>query len=616
MTRLVAMRNMIHNNSDTTPTQKMPAESETGLDIEALSPRQLRTVLVCDVVESVRWMEHDEDNAITRWSQFAAAVRSRIAPEHAGSVVKSTGDGLRLEFESAPQAVAAANAMQKLSAEGNAGFEPERQMHLRVGIHQTQVRRDAHDLYGHGVNLAARISTLAGPGEIIVTPEVRDHLTDSLDGDIEDMGECYLKHLNEPQRVYRVGEVSAKPILNQTAKEDASLQPRIAVLHFDDIHSGAPGLISGLVADGLIDSLSKQSMFKVISKLTSLLWSDKGKSISDIGASLQVAYILSGSIYSVGQKYLVRYELSAVRGETVLLTDRYEANTDEIFLNDGDLFHTISNNLINSISQEEYRKTQIYSMPSLSGYSLLLGGIKTMHQTTKEQFIKSYDLLEHLILRHPKAPIALSWLAKWHVLASVRGLNTNSSENVNKGLSCTSRALDLWPDCSLALAMEGFVYTHLVGDVSMAKKRLDQAIQINPSESLAWLFRSVVNSLTDSNQDSVVDCETAKSLSPYDPLMYFFESLQASAYLSNMQHDKAIFFALRSLRLNKHHSPTLRVLMTAHYELNQIEEARRMLSLLTKEQPGLTMAGYLGEGSNISSTKKRCADAMRALGLS
>ena len=603
-----------NNNNTDTPSAAEPS-SPAAFDIEALSPRQQRVVLVCDVVESVRWMEHDEDNAITRWSQFATAVRSRIAPAHGGEVIKSMGDGLMMQFQAAPGAIAAANAMQKIASEGNQGFPPERQMHLRIGIHQTEARRDAHDLYGHGVNLAARITTLAGPGEIIVTPEVRDHLTDSLDGEIEDMGECYLKHLSEPQRVYKITELSASLITPKSVADEVELSTRIAVLHFDDTHVDASGLISGLVADGLIDVLSRQSHMKVISKLTSSQLSKRNQSVAEIGKILCATYVLSGSIYSSRNKYLVCYELASVKNQAVLLCERYEVTSADLMAVDSAIFHQVAHQIRGAITEEEYRQTQIYPLPSLASYSLLLGGIKSMHQTSKEKFTKSYELLDHLVQRHPKAPIALSWLAKWHVLSAVRGLTIDIKKSTNQSLRCTATALDLWPDCSLALAMEGFIYTHMIGDLDKAKNCLDQAIEINSSESLAWLFRSVVNSMRSDHKQSITDCATAKLLSPYDPLKYFFDSLEASAYLADQQQDKAIESSVRSLKLNRFHSPTLRVLLTAQYEKNRIEDAQKTLALLLQEQPSLSLNSYLGSSNSVSDTKRRCANAMRALGL-
>jgi hypothetical protein len=144
---------------------------------------------------------------------------------------------------------------------------------------------------------------------------------------------------------------------------------------------------------------------------------------------------------------------------------------------------------------------------------------------------------------------------------------------------------------------------------------MDQAILTNPNEPLAWLFKSVLSTMWGSAKDSIFEVEYASSLSPVDPLRYYFELLMAAALLTNNDHERAIVHAKQSLRANRHHSPTLRVLLTAQVEKGLIAEARKTLSNLLAEEPGLTVSSYLSMGSGSSVTRQRCANAMRAVGL-
>ena len=167
--------------------------------------RVVRAILVVDVVESVRLIQEDEGGAIQRWRTYAAEAADRIAPAFGGRLVKSLGDGLMIEFPSAPSAVQAALALQQLSLASNAGLADNRKMRVRIGVHVSPLIADARDIYGHGVNLTARLATLAGPDEIVVSAEVRDQLVPGVDADVEDLGECYLKHVTHPVRAFRVG---------------------------------------------------------------------------------------------------------------------------------------------------------------------------------------------------------------------------------------------------------------------------------------------------------------------------------------------------------------------------------------------------------------------------
>ena len=162
-----------------------------------------KVVLVIDVVESVRLMAADEPGTVARWHNFVQTARHLTIPQHKGRLVKSLGDGLMVEFENSRDATNAAQAFHIAINASNAGLPADRQMHLRAGINDTPVYTSQMDIFGAGVNLAARLATLAGPGETVVSASVRDGLTDGLDANIEDLSECYLKHIDEPVHITR-----------------------------------------------------------------------------------------------------------------------------------------------------------------------------------------------------------------------------------------------------------------------------------------------------------------------------------------------------------------------------------------------------------------------------
>ena len=183
----------------------MPSEtSPSDPDWPALQ-RQRRAIVVVDVVESVRLMQANEADVIDRWRRFVNEVRTQVLPVHGGRLVKSLGDGLLLEFEGVPAAVAASLDIQRRIAPFNAGRLGDAVMGLRIGVHLADVVVDDVDIYGAGVNLAARLATLARSDDVVVSAQVRDDLVQGLDADFEDLGECFPKHIPEPVRAYRVG---------------------------------------------------------------------------------------------------------------------------------------------------------------------------------------------------------------------------------------------------------------------------------------------------------------------------------------------------------------------------------------------------------------------------
>ena len=208
-----------------------------------------------------------------------------------------------------------------------------------------------------------------------------------------------------------------------------------------------------------------------------------------------------------------------------------------------------------------------------------------------------------------------AWLAKWHIMRIIRGLSDSPQRDAQLALDQTRRALDSEPGNALTLAVEGHAHCQLFGDFKTAADRLTEAISSNPNEPMAWLFKSVLSTMWGSAEESVLEVEYASSLSPVDPLRYYFDLILASALLTNNDHARAIQHAKMSLRANRHHSPTLRVLMTAQVELGLTADASMTLGALRQEEPGLTVSSYLAIGSAGSITRQRCAAAMRALGV-
>jgi tetratricopeptide (TPR) repeat protein len=203
----------------------------------------------------------------------------------------------------------------------------------------------------------------------------------------------------------------------------------------------------------------------------------------------------------------------------------------------------------------------------------------------------------------------------WHALNVVKGQSSNMARDTEQAREQTLRALQADPGNPMALAVEGYIHCQLLGNPEQARKCLDAAIEANPSEPMAWLFRSLFSAMWGSGPASVTEAYIARSLSPVDPLKYFFDLLMGNALLADHRQEQAIASLERSLRANKHHAPTLRLLLTAQAELGQIEEGKETLSRLLAQVPGLTVSSYLAMGSTNSPIRQRHAKAMRQLGL-
>lgn len=564
------------------------------IELPAAMPRSTKVLLVMDVVESVRIMEQDQDGFVLRWQQLVEEAEHKVLPLHGGRIVKSLGDGLMLEFASAQGCVKAAFALHQFARKANAGVPPEHQMHLRMGGHLASFVTDQHDIYGTDVNLTSRVSTLAGPGETVVTADMRDQLAPLLDADVEDLGECHLKHVKEPVRAYRVGPPGDAPIVPPGNAVELNLRPTIAVIPFA-MRSNEPGheLLGEALADEVIAALSRTSELHVISRLSTTVFRDRREAIEDIKTHLGATYILSGTCRSVGTHLALFVELIEAKTGHILWADSLKGQVHGLFAADDELIARLIAAISSTVMSKALQRARGQALPTLEGYTLLLGAVGLMHRTAASEFDRARQMLEHLIERSQRHPLPRAYLAHWWVLRASQGWSKDTESDARAALDCTRRALDCDPNHSLALTIDGLVHTNLLRDPVAAYSRYESAITSNPNESLAWLLKGTMHAFKGEGDQAVRDTQRALSLSPLDPLKYYYDSLAASAALSAADYQKAIDLSRRSARANRTHTSTYRVIAIAQVMLGNIEDARRSMNDLLVLEPDFTVTRFL-----------------------
>jgi adenylate cyclase len=578
--------------------------------------RVVRTVLFVDVVESVRLIQQDEEGAVRRWRSFVDHVVHRLLPGHEGRLVKSLGDGLMLEFPRVQSAVGVAFAMQEASARSNEGVPPEQRMLLRIGIHISPLIADDLDLYGHGVNLAARLTTLAGPGEIVVSADVRDQLTPALDADIEDLGECYLKHVQQSVRAFRLGAPGERPVIEPGNVAD-DLRATIAVIPFRPRTLRPSDDVFGeLIADEVISALSHSPEVNVVSRLSTTAFQGRAVRLDDVKAYLRADYVASGSYHVDGDRVTLKAELAETRSMDVVWTQTLKGSVKGLVSGDDPLPGRLVSEACSAMMVRELQRTQGKAPQSLESRTLLLASISLMHRISPLAFQRSQQMLQALIDRTPRLAAPYAWLAKWHVLRVTQGWSEDAQADGRAALENTKRALDRDATSSLAMTVEGQVNTYILKRLDMAEQLYAQALQANPNDSLAWLLKGTLHAFRDEGKDAVRHTRQALKLSPLDPLKYYFDSLAATAALSAGQYPRALQLAERSLRLNRTHASTLRAMIAALWNLGRESEARAMASELLKIDPGFSIRTF-NERSPAAPFKlgKAVATALEGAGI-
>ena len=570
------------------------AEMQVPADLLRLAlPRSVKVVLVLDLVESVRLINVDESGTITRWHDFVQRAQSDVIARYRGRLVKSLGDGMMVEFEQPRDAVNASFALHSLLDGVNSSLVPELRMFLRAGINCSVVYTDQHDIYGAGVNLAARIATLAGPNETVISAAMRDSLTDGFDATLTDLGECFLKHVDQPVRVYRVGPAGPASVLFAQTEYGTFLQPTVVVIPFES-RSKEPEhfTVGDLIADVVISQLSRTSAFRVISLLSSNCFRDRPTLHQEMRSYLAANFALRGRYLNLGDKLRVSAELVDLGNDEVIWAETIVSSIPDLLSDECEvgrqLASAVEQKLLNIALQRVHRNP----LPTLASYSLLLAGVGLMHQSTRADFELSRRVLDQLVERHARSPIPRAWLAQWHVLKVTRGFAEDIALEGRLAMDQTRRALDVDPVNSLALAMEGFVCCHLKQDLNLARDRLAQACSANPNEALAWLFQSVVSSFAGDAAEAMEASGRALALSPLDPLRYYYESLAASSALCAGQYERARALCENSLRQNRTHASTHRALITALMALGEQERASSVASDLMRLAPGFSVNAY------------------------
>ena len=605
----------------------MPLSPEDEIAMPELQ-RVRRAVVVVDVVESVRLMQAYEADVIDRWRRFVVEVRTQVLPTHGGRLVKSLGDGMLMEFAGVRAAAAASFDIQHRVQAYNVGRLPEAAIRLRAGAHVTQVVIDDLDIYGPGVNVVSRLAALAAPGEVLATVQFRDELVGGIDAELEDLGDCWVKHLDEaihcwrllPPRQVGVGAVAAVPAVTAPAARGTAnvMTPRLAVMPLTGMGLPPGDLAAGhLVADTLTARLSRSVALRVISRLSTAALHGRGFTASEIAQRLAAQYVVAGAIVARGSgSWRITLELIDGADGTVLWTQTETVAPASLTACDDDYTALMAHALIDHIASHQLLRMTTHPLPSLQSYSLQLAGLQLMHGAARGQFDRARAVLETLVDRHPRAPVPRAWMSQWWVLRTTRGLCTAPRDEAAQALSHTRSALQADPECALALATQGFVECHMLRDLDAAENTLERAIHANPNEPLAWLYRSVVHGFRGEGEQAWRTAETASSLSPLDPQRHYFDALAASAAITAGALERGIELARRALHVNRNHLPTLRALTAAFAESGDLESARQAGQRVLALAPEFTVHDYISSAPKGSeATRERFGAAFAKAGI-
>jgi adenylate cyclase len=559
-------------------------------DVTAIAlPRRLRAVLFIDVVDSVRLIHQDQEGTIARWRAIAAAIGDDL-PRFGGRRVKLQGDGMLVEFESTVSAIECALAMQKHIADSEQGIEPGRRIRVRMGMHVSDVIADEYDIYGDGVNLAARLRDLGGAGEIVVSAAVRDQLTDGLGVVIEDLGERKLKGLDRGMRAYRIWPPGPLPQLAKDRRRRAGDRPAIAVLPFRN-HSGNArnDFLGELVAEDVIADLSRLTDLHVISRLSTSPFRDRLFATRDIADMLGVRYVLSGSVHASESRLRLSAELIETDAGHVLWADRFEGTLSDIFEMQDHLSNEIAKRAVPHLRQVEFRRARAKPAADLSAYELTLRAIDLLHGRSRDDLVEAQELLARAHALDAQYATPLVWLARSHILCIGQGWSTDLARDGSAAQRQAEAAVACDGNDAYALAVWGFVHAYLHRDFDLALATYDRALTINPSAVWPWAWSASAHAWRGDGEKAVELVQRAIALSPFDPHMYNFAAIACGAYAVAGDYASAIDWGRRSLRDNRLFSAAHKLLTIALALDGRLDESRSAAAELLTLEPAFTV---------------------------
>jgi adenylate cyclase len=575
--------------------------------------RRLTAIIAADVAGYSRLMGADEEGTLAQMKAHRRALVDPKIEEHRGRIVKTTGDGLLVEFASVVDAVRCAVDVQRGMLARNAEIAKDKKIEFRMGVNVGDIIIDGGDIFGEGVNVAARLEGLAEPGGICVSGRVQEDVRGKLDIAFADEGEQQLKNIAWPVRVYRVQLSSA--VSTARAALPIPDKPSIAVLPFESL-SAEPD--QAYLADGIVEAitaaLSRIRSFFVIARNTAFTYKGRATNVRDIGSELGVAYLLEGSVQKAGNRIRITVQLIETEGGAHVWSAHYDGTIDDIFDLQDRITEQVAGALQPSIRIAEIERSRRKRPQDLGAYDYAMRAMPHVWALEKEESTKALELLDKALAIDPDYPLALS-LAGWcHAQRSVYNWADDIAGSQALARTLAERAAELSGDDPLILAVLGAVHT-FVHNLGTARVLLERALALDPNAAWAWSRLGWVENYSDRPERALEDFERALRLSPLDPMNFNNYVGMASAHEVAQDYDKAVALYRRALEERPHAMWIYRHLASSLSGAGRMEEAKEAYAEMMRSYPGLTVSKYKEAMVFSAPTLERMVDNLRKLGL-
>ena len=576
--------------------------------------RRLAAILAADVVGYSRLMAEDETGTLSALKAHRSEIFDPETTRHGGRIVKLMGDGALVEFASVVDAVESALAVQRALTAKNGKIS------LRIGINLGDVIIEGDDIYGDGVNIAARLEQMAEPNSILVSDDVCRHSRGKVDAHFEDMGEQHLKNIGQPVRVWCIkpgpqqvesgpSKPEQKPALTLPDK------PSIAVLPFDNMSNDAD---QDYFADGVVEALtaalSRIRSFFVIARNSAFTYKGTQTDVRDIGKELGVQYVLEGSVQRAGGRLRITVQLIETDTGAHVWAEKYDGSLDDIFDLQDRITEQVAGALQPSIRLAEIERVGRKRPQDFGAYDYTMRAFRHVWALEKDEAAKGLSLLGKALEIEPDYPLALALSAWCHAQGSVYNWVEDIPTAKATALDLAERAADLSADDPLILTVLGTVHT-FVSNFGAARVLLQRAVSLDPNSAWAWTRLGWLDVYTDRSEDAIEKLERSIRLSPLDPANFNNFVGLASAHQVAGDDNAAAEGFLRALNERPNALWIHRNLAPALLGAGREAEAHTSLEVLMKAYPDMSIKRFKEAMVFSSATLERIGNQLRALGV-
>jgi TolB-like protein/class 3 adenylate cyclase/tetratricopeptide (TPR) repeat protein len=586
----------------------------------ALAPvtRRLLAVVVADVVGYSRLTELGEEDTHSRLRSLRVGIIDPCVVSYRGQIVKNTGDGFLAAFDSPVDAVRCGVELQREIAAAENRQPDDRKIQFRIGINIGSTIIDGNDIYGVGVNIAARLEERAPPGGILVSEELLDLVGSRLEVRTEDLGTLRLKNMSRPVRAFSllVPGIDRAALRKHARAQGRARVPSIAVLPFRS-HGNEPEdeyFGRGIVEDIIVALQSIRGLL-VISRTSTLAYREGSIDTGKVGQDLGVRYVLSGSVRRVDRRLRITAELVDVDGRSVIWADRYDGDVSELFEFQNRIATGIVWSIAPRVREAEIKRAMRKRPDSMNAYDLLMQAIDLMYRMSFQDFARAGELLQRAIAADDNYATAYAYAALWHIHNVTQGWGSDGGLDSEEAARLAAAAVDRDPADGFALAIHGHTKSLLFRDYSTAEAIFEHALSASPSNAMAWTLSSGVYSYIGNGKCAVARAEQGLRLSPVDAQAHFYLSFLSLAHYVNGAFDEAVVWGQKGAVLNPRLCANLRTLAASLISLGRIDEARQVGATLLQCQPRFRLSIYAERCPFEAALREMFVEQLRYAGL-